>query len=859
MMLTRVLGVDVSHWDSTITWPSVKAAGYSFVWAKATEGTFYYDDTFVQNEVNAKAAGVLVGAFHFPRWDLDPNITGASSADSEAAYFWSKASPYIKSGGAYLQPMLDVEDVTINGVTYDPDHFGFTTATYSQWVNEWCNDIVADGAALGLKIVPVLYCGHSMSVNFINSTVSQNWPLWRPEWPLTPPNPQTDGPVNSTSPWPTWQFWQYTDAADPPGSIGNMDADVLNGDANVLQDYVIGSTGRWPVGTTVQINASSGLNAWNTSTSNGTATVVANSTTGKILQGPVYANGYQRWQIQYSNGVTGWSAEDFLNTVAPGAASNFNVSGLVTSLPTNFTWTAATNASSYDVYLDGVLKANVTTNSWTHPTIAEGSHTWQVIARNGELSTSAAAVSFTYDVTGPSAAYGAQVPTPGASTFDFTVVYTDAAGIDVSSLGNDDVTVTGPNSFSAAAALISVDSSTNGSPRTATYRITAPGGTWDSNDSGAYTIMGAGLSVKDVAGENRPAGAIGTFNFNVSWAYMSGSTLVVTFDGTPTPIILDKSGSTITATRSTSTMNFAAASVARALSVLGTTSSDNLQLHAPIAPNISFSSAGGNDNVAVTGGAYTFGADLGPASPSVALSVDAGAAAVFNTDQHLRSLSIDGTVTITPGDSVAIVTNSLSLSGKLNLNDGAIAVDYATTSPIGTWNGLGYTGITNLLARGRNGGSWNGTNGIVTSMTAAQSPSTLATIGVAEASAALGLSGGQTTTWDGVTVDATTVLVRYSFTGDANLSGTINGDDYFAIDSGYANHATGYAGGDFNYDGRIDADDYFAIDSNYGKASAPLASAPPLSLAPNTANNVFATSTITSAYQRLIEADDPAL
>ena len=181
----------------------------------------------------------------------------------------------------------------------------------------------------------------------------------------------------------------------------------------------------------MQISASGGLKAWNTSASTGTYSTVPDGTLGKVLQGPVYGNGYQRWLIQYSNGVTGWSAEGFLNTVAPGAASNFNVSGLVASLPTNFTWSAATNATSYDIYLDGVLKTKVTTNSWTHPTIAEGAHTWQVIARNGELSTSAAAVSFTYDASGPAATYGGQVPSPGTSTFDFMVVYTDSAGIDV--------------------------------------------------------------------------------------------------------------------------------------------------------------------------------------------------------------------------------------------------------------------------------------------------------------------------------------------------------------------------------------------------------------------------------------------
>src|SRR6185437_8579418 len=151
---------------------------------------------------------------------------------------------------------------------------------------------------------------YSMSQNFIDTTVSQNWPLWRPEWPASP-NPQADGPTHTTSPWQTWQFWQYTDAATPPGTTGATDADVLNGDAQVLQDYVIGSIGRWPVGTNVQISASGGLKAWNTSASTGTYNTVPDGTIGKVLQGPVYGNGYQRWLIQYSNGVTGWSAEGF--------------------------------------------------------------------------------------------------------------------------------------------------------------------------------------------------------------------------------------------------------------------------------------------------------------------------------------------------------------------------------------------------------------------------------------------------------------------------------------------------------------------------------------------------------------------
>ena len=68
----------------------------------------------------------------------------------------------------------------------------------------------------------------------------------------------------------------------------------------------------------------------------------------------------------------------------------------------------------------------------------------------------------------------------------------------------------------------------------------------------------------------------------------------------------------------------------------------------------------------------------------------------------------------------------------------------------------------------------------------------------------------------GETVDATAVLVKYTYTADANLSGSVNGDDYFLIDSWYSSGSPSYTHGDFDLNGRIDADDYFLIDSIYG-------------------------------------------
>src|SRR5262249_10910506 len=69
-----------------------------------------------------------------------------------------------------------------------------------------------------------------------------------------------------------------------------------------------------------------------------------------------------------------------------------------------------------------------------------------------------------------------------------TVTYTDDVGIDVSSLGTGDITVTGPGGVSVIPTFETVNDFTNGTPRLATYQFTPPGGAWDGSDNGAYTI-----------------------------------------------------------------------------------------------------------------------------------------------------------------------------------------------------------------------------------------------------------------------------------------------------------------------------------------------------------------------------------
>jgi hypothetical protein len=111
------------------------------------------------------------------------------------------------------------------------------------------------------------------------------------------------------------------------------------------------------------------------------------------------------------------------------------------------------------------------------------------------------------------------VTTPGGSTYSFDVTYSGSTPINVSTLDNNDIRVTGPNGFNQLATFVSVTPAGNGSPRTATYRITAPGGTFDLTDNGTYTVS---LQPGQVANTNNntAAGAtLGTFRVNTGLTY----------------------------------------------------------------------------------------------------------------------------------------------------------------------------------------------------------------------------------------------------------------------------------------------------------------------------------------------------
>jgi C1A family cysteine protease len=507
--------------------------------------------------------------------------------------------------------------------------------------------------------------------------------------------------------------------------------------------------------------------------------------------------------------------------VAPGTPANPSPANNAyqTSKPLTLDWSDCANATSYDVYLGNATTptASVTVSQYGPITPAEGTLQWHVVAKNGDVPTTGPTWQFTMDSVAPVATYGAQTPSVGAATMDFTVTYADVtSGMDSSSVGAGDVLVTGPNGFSQTASFVSVVGLAG---TVATYRITAPGGTWNVLDNGTYTVSQVASQVKDQAGNYRSAGAIGSFNAALPFAWMNGSVMTVEFTAGGQTVQLGKSGSNVTATLGGTTLSFSSAGVAGILAC-GTNLNDTLEFAGAITQPVSYLGTGGNDALNVTAGVYTLCDDACLTTDHLSVSVAAGGSVAIDGSQHLAGLSIAGNVTMIQNGGRAIVTDAIAFTGngRLDLKDNDLVIRNGVA---GSWNGSAYTGVTEMVAAGCNGGAWDGV-GIVTSMSSATGGNTLTTLGVARAADALGIGVGETVLWGSQVVDGACVLVKYTYSGDANLDGSVTGDDYFQIDSAYPQKLRGWLNGDFDYNGDTNGDDYFLIDSAYPQQSVVL-------------------------------------
>jgi len=107
----------------------------------------------------------------------------------------------------------------------------------------------------------------------------------------------------------------------------------------------------------------------------------------------------------------------------------------------------------------------------------------------------------------------------GGTTHDFTVTYSDNTAVDISDLDSSDIRVVSVNGYRQYAEFISVDTGSDGTPRTATYRISAGGLTWGPEDNGTYAVLLKPGQVSDTSGNYALGTELGTFLVDIADTY----------------------------------------------------------------------------------------------------------------------------------------------------------------------------------------------------------------------------------------------------------------------------------------------------------------------------------------------------
>lgn len=205
---SAVRGVDVSHWNGTVGWLDLVDQGYSFVFAKATEGRTLSDPTYPLNRAASAAAGLKFGAYHFARPTGADDASITAGAIAQADRFVAFAQP--KPGD--LMPVLDLET---SG--------GLSPAELTDWTQAW---LVEVEARLGVK--PIIYAGLNFWRSRLGDTsvfASDGYKLWYARYT------SAANPIAPAGNWAGlgWTFWQWTSCAHLPGFAGCADADRFRG------------------------------------------------------------------------------------------------------------------------------------------------------------------------------------------------------------------------------------------------------------------------------------------------------------------------------------------------------------------------------------------------------------------------------------------------------------------------------------------------------------------------------------------------------------------------------------------------------------------------------------------------------
>ncbi|MGE5609279.1 MAG: choice-of-anchor Q domain-containing protein, partial [Bacillota bacterium] len=198
-------------------------------------------------------------------------------------------------------------------------------------------------------------------------------------------------------------------------------------------------------------------------------------------------------------------------------------------------------------------------------------------------------------------------------------------------------------------------------------------------------------------------------------------------------------------------------------------------------------------HLTLQGGHYTLASNLA----GLNLSLENDTHVLLTTPQHLSSL------TLAPNATLDVATHALIISATPETKQSLLSTLSASIKSARASNGSG------IGSSAANGNEYTGLSILLNDQDGSPILSSFA----------------------GLPVTENDILIKYTWNGDLDLNGIVDGDDYFLIDSGFITQSTGYQNGDLNFDGKVDGDDYFLIDSAFLTQTSVLSAALPT--APN--------------------------
>ena len=214
----------------------------------------------------------------------------------------------------------------------------------------------------------------------------------------------------------------------------------------------------------------------------------------------------------------------------------------------------------------------------------------------------------------------------------------------------------------------------------------------------------------------------------------------------------------------------------------------------------------------------------GNISGAVALTKSGAGTLALGGMNDIGGLQVDDGVVMITGGATKVANLAIAADAKLDLRDNKLI----TNNAAGVASAGIYNGLQGEVQRAYDFNAWD-LPGLTTSMPDAAAG--LTTIGIATGEQMRGLGPTDTDTFAGQTITGASTVAMYTYAGDANLDGVIDGGDYGVIDNFVqVPGADSYANGDFNYDGVIDGGDYGVIDNNIQAQGAPFPISAPLSI-----------------------------